>query len=143
MMTDAEWAAGEIKAEHKFQEDIAQAVQATGPYFTSLFRTGSGNGDWMIQCLKDEIAKNIDYNPLSSPTKKYKKKKIPHYLQKKVFERDGYRCKICNSHFELCADHIISEKMGGATVLDNLQTLCNPCNISKGSKSFSVIGSTV
>lgn len=57
---------------------------------------------------------------------------IPNALRKAVFERDGYRCKHCNSHIDLCADHIHPESKGGETVLENLQTLCRSCNSKKG-----------
>lgn len=32
-------------------------------------------------------------------------------------------------------DHIQSKKNGGRDVLDNMQTMCRPCNNSKGSKN--------
>lgn len=68
-------------------------------------------------------------------TASYKKAKIPQSLRTQVLERDAYRCVICDSHKELACDHIIPEVKGGATTLDNLQTMCKPCNFSKGSGS--------
>ena len=53
-------------------------------------------------------------------------------LRKKVFQRDGFRCKFCGSLDALTADHIIPEARGGKTTLDNLQTLCMTCNLRKG-----------
>jgi 5-methylcytosine-specific restriction endonuclease McrA len=35
---------------------------------------------------------------------------------------------------ELHGDHIMSVKIGGVTTWDNLQLLCGPCNLSKGSR---------
>lgn len=63
-----------------------------------------------------------------------KKKPIPSGIRRRVFERDGYRCKRCGSHHELHADHIIAESKGGEATLENLQTLCGPCNRAKGAK---------
>lgn len=62
------------------------------------------------------------------------KRPIPQRLRTAVFERDAYRCRRCGSHVGLCADHIIPECRGGPTALDNLQTLCRPCNTAKGAR---------
>lgn len=64
----------------------------------------------------------------------YRKHDISHYLAKKVFERDKYRCRRCKTWLDLTCDHIIPESKGGATTFDNLQTLCRRCNSSKGRK---------
>jgi len=65
-------------------------------------------------------------------TKPYSKREIGNALRTQVFERDEYACKRCGSRKSLCADHIVPECKGGATTLDNLQTLCRPCNLKKG-----------
>lgn len=49
-----------------------------------------------------------------------------------VFERDGYRCKMCDDWHELVIDHVIPVAAGGPSTEDNLQTLCRPCNARKG-----------
>lgn len=49
-----------------------------------------------------------------------------------VFERDGFKCKICGLDENLSIDHILSVRLGGNNELDNLQTLCLPCNVKKG-----------
>ena len=58
-------------------------------------------------------------------------------LKVQVLMRDGNRCRLCgvecndglhNIHF----DHIIPWSKGGETVLENLQVLCNDCNLAKG-----------
>ncbi len=67
-------------------------------------------------------------------TEKRKKKKINGNLRKAVFERDSYRCKKCDSYIDLCCDHIYPESKGGETNLENLQTLCRPCNSKKKDK---------
>jgi hypothetical protein len=59
-------------------------------------------------------------------------------LRIKVFTRDHFRCKFCGrspaTHLNvtLHADHIVAFVNGGKTILDNLQTLCNECNLGKG-----------
>lgn len=59
-------------------------------------------------------------------------------LRFKVFMRDRFRCVACGrspaTHIdvELHADHILAVANGGKTTLENLQTLCKPCNLGKG-----------
>ena len=67
-------------------------------------------------------------------TAPYIKEPIPEALRWEVFERDHFKCKKCGHRRFLQADHIVSEAKGGKTTLDNLQTLCGPCNRKKGSK---------
>jgi len=61
-----------------------------------------------------------------------KKKRISHTLQKRVFERDEFRCKHCGTYVDLTVDHIKPESKGGSLDMDNLQTLCRSCNSKKG-----------
>ena len=51
-----------------------------------------------------------------------------------VFERDNYRCVICNKREDLTIDHIISIKRGGKTTYNNLRVLCRSCNTKEGHK---------
>ena len=59
-------------------------------------------------------------------------------LRWKVLQRDRFTCRACGaspaniSSVELRVDHIIPWSKGGETTLDNLQTLCDPCNLGKG-----------
>ncbi len=64
-------------------------------------------------------------------------------LQFQVFKRDHFRCVYCGrspaTHLDviLHADHIRAVKNGGKTTLDNLQTLCERCNLGKGTSDVS------
>ena len=59
-------------------------------------------------------------------------------LRFKVFLRDRFRCVVCgrspamHMNIVLHADHILAVANGGKTTLDNLQTLCQDCNLGKG-----------
>lgn len=74
--------------------------------------------------------------PLDPPQDSgYRKVPIPPELREAVFERDGHRCLACGVADRLTADHVIPEVLGGLTALDNLQTLCKPCNSRKGTRN--------
>lgn len=63
--------------------------------------------------------------------------KVNAGLRYRVLKRDNHRCVACGATPEkdgvtLHVDHIIPVAKGGKTVLENLQTLCAPCNLGKG-----------
>lgn len=92
-------------------------------------RQGDGEGGRLVQILKQAL-----FGDREDQKSVYRKKKIPDRLRTAVMERDMYRCVRCGSHRELCADHIFPEVLGGEATLENLQTLCRPCNTSKGGR---------
>ena len=57
-----------------------------------------------------------------------------------VLERAGFKCQCCgikplkNNDVILHIDHIIPYSLGGSDNIDNLQVLCDKCNISKRNK---------
>jgi hypothetical protein len=56
-----------------------------------------------------------------------------------VLERDNFRCKFCGATSEqerLEVDHILPEALGGTDSLNNLATLCQPCNRGKSKQYF-------
>lgn len=59
-------------------------------------------------------------------------------LRRQVVERAGDCCEYCRLHQNLVAsthqvDHIIAEKHGGPTILENLALSCMTCNLRKSS----------
>lgn len=61
-------------------------------------------------------------------------------LRYNVLKRDNFRCVICGAspatslECKLHIDHFVPWSRGGKTVLENLRTLCEPCNLGKGAK---------
>lgn len=56
-------------------------------------------------------------------------------LRWRVFARDGHRCVRCfrgGTEIDLTIDHITPVSLGGDNSESNLQTLCRPCNSTKG-----------
>lgn len=66
-------------------------------------------------------------------------------LRFKVLQRDRFTCRQCGASpaktigVELHIDHITPWSLGGETALENLQTLCAPCNLGKSNLSPSAV----
>lgn len=63
---------------------------------------------------------------------------VPAALRRDVIERAGNRCEYCRLPAEVAfypheVDHVIAEKHGGTTDIDNLAFACWRCNRYKGS----------
>lgn len=61
---------------------------------------------------------------------------IPARLRKLILDRDHSRCQSCGRGVEhgvtLHIDHVLPVALGGTNDPDNLQTLCDECNLGKG-----------
>lgn len=69
---------------------------------------------------------------------KVERSKMSDSLRFDVLKRDHYRCCICGASVKdgvkLHVDHIYPVSKGGKTELNNLQTLCDRCNLGKSNK---------
>jgi len=59
---------------------------------------------------------------------------IPKAVRAAVLDRDGHQCQHCGATEKLSMDHIYPWSLGGPDTIDNLQTLCRPCNSRKGAR---------
>lgn len=57
-----------------------------------------------------------------------------------IYARDGHACLMCGSEDGLTIDHVIPKSRGGEHVRGNFQTLCRPCNSSKGVRTIDLRG---
>jgi len=76
----------------------------------------------------------------SIDNRKQEREKLTAGLRYDILKRDNYKCQICGrtqaDGVKLHVDHIIPIAKGGKTVPENLQTLCQDCNLGKGTKDF-------
>ena len=63
-----------------------------------------------------------------------KRPPIPKDVVDTVWNRDGGKCVYCESNENLHLDHIIPFSKGGDTSVENLQLLCQKCNLEKSNK---------
>lgn len=95
-----------------------------------------------IECRKEENenSRTVEYS-LSHKEYAYYKHKTPRdinlKLRFKVMKRDNFKCCLCGASpakdpsVELHIDHIKPWSKDGETVMENLQTLCDKCNLGK------------
>lgn len=105
-----------------------------------------GNKGYQLEILPSYILEpqilaaneNLDQLLPKKVTKKNRTRNIPLSLRFRILERDRC-CKLCGrgpkEGIKLHIDHIIPYSLGGTTTLDNLQTLCQDCNIGKSNRS--------
>ena len=61
-------------------------------------------------------------------------------LRYAVLKRDNFKCVLCGASpatdpcCKLHVDHIVAWSRGGRTIISNLRTLCEPCNLGKGAQ---------
>lgn len=69
---------------------------------------------------------------------------FPEDIKKAIFERDNYKCIVCNrgreDGVEIHADHKIPLDKGGTNTIENGQTLCSEHNILKKNYSQTEFG---
>lgn len=67
---------------------------------------------------------------------------IPLSLRLKILSRDNFRCIYCGKSpattfgTRLHIDHILPFSKGGKSILENLQTLCEECNLGKSDRAI-------
>ena len=87
----------------------------------------------------EEINSGTEKRDLQSPTSPSRKTRrdINLRLRFKVMQRDSFKCCMCGRSpattpgLELHIDHIKPWSKGGETIMENLQTLCQDCNLGK------------
>ena len=96
----------------------------------------------VIEFIENAILKSLPKEALTQEELKEinRRRNIKDTTRYSVLERAGFKCQCCgikplkNNDVILHIDHIIPYSLGGSDNIDNLQVLCNKCNISKRNK---------
>lgn len=92
--------------------------------YKELFRETADGTTWEL----------LHFGTLVFRTRPDERLKIPTAIRAAVYERDGYSCVSCSAEENLTLDHIYPWSLGGNDTIENLQTMCQPCNSSKGAR---------
>ena len=85
--------------------------------------------------LKTQLENKKDYRKENS-------RNVSLKLRLQILSRDNFRCVYCgkspatNIGTRLHIDHILPFSKGGKSIFENLQTLCEECNIGKSNKKI-------
>jgi len=90
--------------------------------------------------------REVEYNQKTSHEKynPQNTRSIPLSLRLAVLSRDNFRCVFCGRSpatdfgTKLHIDHVVPFSNGGKSVLENLQTLCEDCNLGKSNKNVQI-----
>ncbi|CCY75513.1 HNH endonuclease [Brachyspira aalborgi] len=106
---------------------VSPYAQRYGSWYNALKAfIATMNGD-IIETKQTNNEKNATNNPRS----------INYRIRFKVMQRDDFKCQICGASPAMQAgvllhvDHIVPVAKGGQATMDNLQTLCQKCNLGK------------
>lgn len=115
------------------------ALEAFVKYINSEESLEVLNEDTIDTTWKDSVDVKTDSQNIESMSSTYHKTRrdINLRMRFKVMARDNFKCCICGRSpsstpgLELHIDHIKPWSKGGETVMENLQTLCQDCNLGK------------
>lgn len=124
--------ASAVAAEQQAVAALDAIAAALPEIVRPIWHWGDGEGGYVLETLTNALAQMRQ--PAVSVVPRYRKAKIGHSLRTQVYERDGYACVTCGARRQLTCDHITPESKGGPTTLENLQTMCAPCNSRKGAR---------
>ena len=103
----------------------------------NLSKSDNFNFDDVFACLESVSRTRLDrntYNKLAA----VERGDVSDSMRYDILNRDNYTCVICGASARhgarLHIDHIIPIAKGGKSTPDNLQTLCERCNIGKSDK---------
>lgn len=121
------------QAERRAQERVRALASDLAEAGELVWDIGDGYGGWVRQVVDEAFrAHGLATGPAPDPDRAAEmRRKIPAARRRRVFERDTYRCCVCQSWMALVIDHILPVSLGGGSEEENLQTLCADCNRAK------------
>ena len=121
------------------QQNILKNVSNINSDLLSKVEKYKNNNETVIEFIENAILKSLPKEALSREELKEinRRRKISDATRYAVLERAGFKCQCCgskplkNNDVILHIDHIIPHSLGGSDNVDNLQVLCDKCNLSK------------
>jgi len=106
-------------------ERAEKAVAAANDQSSAFYEEGYEHGLAEAGRLAREMAYEIASH----------RRMVTEEMRREVIRRDGRRCARCGSTSAVFhIDHIVPFALGGACAVDNLQVLCETCNLAKGAR---------
>lgn len=121
------------------QQSIIKNVSNINSDLLSKVEKYKDNNETVIEFIENAILKSLPKKALSQEELKEinRRRKISDTTRYALLERAGFKCQCCgskplkNNDVVLHIDHIIPHSLGGSDSIDNLQVLCDKCNLSK------------
>lgn len=132
-----------------FPEDAVQPCAVTGePVYESGMYFELADGQWVsregiLKMFEWSLKHSMHCVPnefiLQDLFDRFASRKVRKGLSKKtataILHKYNFSCVKCGTKDRLQVDHIVPVKRGGKDELTNLQVLCQPCNLRKGTMS--------
>ncbi len=131
---------GEIEAGLCSPLEIHPEVEAK-LYLDVIYRSPAGKNNYhkgflFTEAMLRSAIEQSHHKVSEMERRRQERAKVTPKLRYQVFERDHFRCVRCGASAadgaKLHVDHIVPVSRGGQTVMSNLQTLCETCNLGKG-----------
>ena len=124
------------------QQNILKNVSNINSDLLSKVQKYKNENETIIEFIESAILKSLpkEISTQEKLKKINRRRSINDTTRYAVLERAGFKCQCCgmkplkNNDVILHIDHIIPYSLGGSDSIDNLQVLCDKCNISKRNK---------
>jgi len=114
---------------------VTTTVSYTSPKGRNSY---SSKLEWDFDQLREALVAAQDaraHQSTAGALRQHERNLMTAGLRTKILRRDGFRCRMCGASpadgITLHIDHITPVSLDGRTVPENLQTLCQACNLGK------------
>ena len=124
---------------NKREEAIIKNVSNININLIHKINKYKSENETVIEFIENAILKSLPKEVLTQEELKEinRRRNVKDATRYAVLERAGFKCQCCGAKplkyndVVLHIDHIIPHSLGGSNSVDNLQVLCDKCNLSK------------